>query len=94
MNKENIKNELILEVEKLLNLSENKISGSSGLDKLKAMAEHMGKADNFSHKIVDLLNEILAKNNVEFKDEKEKDNLIEYLNPTIKELIQKFILNE
>ena len=41
-----------------------------------------------------LLNEILAKNNVKFKDEKEKDNLIEYLNPTIKELIQKFILNE
>ena len=94
MNKENIKSELILEVEKLLNLSENKISGSSGLDKLKAMAEHMGKADNFSHKIVDLLNEILAKNNVEFKDEKEKDNLIEFLNPTIKELIQKYILNQ
>ena len=64
------------------------------MGKLKAMAEHMGKADNFSHKIVDLLNEILAKNNVKFKDEKEKDNLIEYLNPTIKELIQKFILNE
>ena len=94
MNKENIKSELILEVDKLLNLSENKISGNPGLGKLKAMAEHMGKADNFSHKIVDLLNEILAKNNVEFKDEKEKDNLIEYLNPTIKELIQKFILNE
>ncbi len=94
MNKENIKSELILEVDKLLNLSENKISGNPGLGKLKAMAEHMGKADNFSHKIVDLLNEILAKNNVKFKDEKEKDNLIEYLNPTIKELIQKFILNE
>jgi len=58
------------------------------------MAEHMGKADTFSHNIVDLLNEILAKNNVEFKDEKEKDNLIEFLNPTIKELIQKFILNQ
>ena len=94
MNKEKIKNELISEVEKLLNLSENKIGGNSGLGKLKAMAEHMGKADNFSHKIVDLLNEILAKNNVEFKDEKEKNNLIEYLNPTIKELIQKFILNQ
>lgn len=94
MNKEKIKNELISEVEKLLNLSENKIGGNSGLGKLKAMAEHMGKADNFSHKIVDLLNEILAKNNVEFKDDKEKDNLIEYLNPTIKELIQKFILNQ
>ena len=94
MNKEKIKNELISEVEKLLNLSENKIGGNSGLGKLKAMAEHMGKADNFSHKIVDLLNEILAKNNVEFKDDKEKDNLIEYLNPTIKELIQKFILNK
>ena len=94
MNKENIKSELILEVDKLLNLSENKISGNPGLGKLKAMAEHMGKADNFSHKIVDLLNEILAKNNVKFKDEKEKDNLIEYLNPTIKELIQKFILNQ
>ena len=70
MNKENIKSELILEVDKLLNLSENKISGNPGLGKLKAMAEHMGKADNFSHKIVDLLNEILAKNNVKFKDEK------------------------
>ena len=58
------------------------------------MAEHMGKADAFSHKIVDLSNEILEKNNVEFKDEKEKDNLIEFLNPTIKELIQKFILNQ
>ena len=47
MNKENIKNQLILEVEKLLNLSENKIGGSSGMGKLKAMAEHMGKADAF-----------------------------------------------
>ena len=94
MNTENIKSELILEVDKLLNLSENKISGNPGLGKLKAMAEHMGKADNFSHKIVDLLNEILAKNNVKFKDEKEKDNLIEFLNPTIKELIQRFILNQ
>ena len=94
MNKENIKSELILEVDKLLNLSENKISGNPGLGKLKAMAEHMGKADNFSHKIVDLLNVILAKNNVKFKDEKEKDNLIEFLNPTIKELIQRFILNQ
>ena len=36
MNKENIKNELISEVEKLLNLSENKIGGSSGMGKLKA----------------------------------------------------------
>ena len=94
MNKENIKNELISEVEKLLNLSENKIGGSSGMGKLKAMEEHMGKADAFSHKIVDLLNEILVKNNGEFKDEKEKDNLIEFLNPTIKELIQRFILNQ
>ena len=33
-------------------------------------------------------------NNGEFKDEKEKDNLIEFLNPTIKELIQRFILNQ
>jgi hypothetical protein len=29
-----------------------------------------------------------------FKNDKEKDNLIEYLNPTIKELIQKYILNQ
>ena len=94
MNKEKIKNELISEVENLLSLSENKIGGNSGLGKLKAMAEHMGKADNFSHKIIDLLNEILEKNNVEFKNDKEKDNLIEYLNPTIKELIQKYILNQ
>ena len=74
MNKENIKNELISEVEKLLNLSENKIGGSSGMGKLKAMAEHMGKADAFSHKIVDLLNEILVKNNGEFK---EKESCVE-----------------
>ena len=94
MNKENIKNELTLEVQKLLNLSENKIGGNSGLGKIQAMAEHMGKADDFSKKIVDLLNEILVKNNVEFKEEKEKDNLIVYLKPTITELIQKFILND
>ena len=43
MNKENIKNELISEVEKLLNLSENKIGGSSGMGKLKAMAEREAK---------------------------------------------------
>jgi plasmid rolling circle replication initiator protein Rep len=83
MNKENIKNELITEVQKLLNLSENKIGGNSGLGKNQAMAEHMGKADNFSKKIVDLLNEILVKEKIEFKNEKEKDSLIEYLKPTI-----------
>ncbi|NMH26174.1 hypothetical protein [Flavobacterium solisilvae] len=95
MNSENIKSELISEVQKLLNRPENKIGGnSSGLEKIKAMSEHIGKADNFSKKIVDLLNEILVKNNVEFKDEKEKDDLIEYLKPTITELIQKFILND
>lgn len=94
MNKENIKNELILEVQKLLNISENKIGGNSGLGKIQAIAEHMGKADNFSKKIVDLLNEILVKKKIEFKDEKEKDSLIEYLKPTITELIQKFILND
>ena len=94
MNKENIKNELKSEVEKLLNQSENKIGGNSGLGKLQAMAEHVGKTDNFSKKIVDLLNEILVKNKIEFEDEKEKDNLIIYLKPTITELIQKFILND
>jgi hypothetical protein len=94
MNNENIKNELTSEVQKLLNLPENKIGGNSGLEKIQAMADHLGKADNFSKKIVDLLNEILVKNNIEFKDEKEKDKLIEYLKPTITELIQKFILND
>lgn len=93
MNRESIKSELIKEVELLFNKRENQLRKTEGIHKLTALSEKMGKADGFSHLIIDKLNEILEKRNIEFETEKEKGEFLEFINPTVKDLIIRFIRN-
>tara|TARA_R110002051_G_scaffold306845_2_gene377634 strand:- start:603 stop:884 length:282 start_codon:yes stop_codon:yes gene_type:complete len=93
MDKERIKQKLITEVENQFQKQENQFRKAEGLDKLNAWSEKFGKTPKFSELIVDKLNEILEKENIEFKNEQEKNEFLEYINPTVKDLITKFIRN-
>lgn len=93
MDKERIKQKLITEVENQFQKQENQFRKAEGLDKLNAWSEKFEKTPKFSELIVDKLNEILEKENIEFKDEQEKNEFLEYINPTVKGLITKFIRN-
>ncbi|MGL2967517.1 hypothetical protein [Flavobacterium sp. XGLA_31] len=92
MDRENIKNELISEVEKLLNQSKYKTRRAQGLDKLSAMADHVGMADTFAKEMTNKLNEILVKHKVDFK-ENEKEEFTQFLKPTIEALMSRYLRN-
>lgn len=93
MNRDKIKQLLIKEIENQFQKNENKFRNTKGLDKLNAWSEKFSKTPEFSELIIDKLNEILTKENVDFKDENEKNEFIKFINPTIKDLITKFIRN-
>lgn len=93
MTKEEIKNELIRKVENLLRLNENKMRRAEGLDKLNAWQEKFDKTPDFSKLIVDKLKEVLVENKIDFKDENDKNDFLEYIKPTVKELVVKFMKN-
>ncbi|MDL2227862.1 hypothetical protein LJC30_03135 [Odoribacter sp. OttesenSCG-928-L07] len=91
MDIEQIKVEVIAKVQKELELQENKTTGF-GLDKLNYLQEYLSKFDDFSHKVVDILNEVLQSHNVNFNYE-EKSSFIAYIKPTIEDLLKKYIIN-
>ena len=93
MYKEAIKNELVREVELIINSTRNPVKSSVGISKLKALANHLGTIEDFTKKINSKLNEILKEHNItEFESEEEKNELIQYLKPTVTELIRKYTL--
>ena len=85
MDKELIKSELITEVEKMFNKKEFQSREAEGFDKLRAFAEH--------GLTIEKLNSILDKHNIEFQSESDKDEFINYIQPTMLELTRKFIMN-
>lgn len=93
MDKEAIKNELIREGELIINSTKNSVNSSTGISKLKALANHLGTLEDFTNKINDKLNDILKEQNItKFDSEEEKGELIKYLKPSIIELIRKYTL--
>lgn len=93
MTKKDIKNKLIREVEDMFTLRENQMRKTQGLDKLNAWQEKFERTPDFSKIIIDKLNEILKKNSFEFENENDKNQFTEYIKPTVKDLIVKFIKN-
>ncbi|EJG03399.1 hypothetical protein [Flavobacterium sp. F52] len=94
MDKERIKDELIREGEFIINSISNPVKRASGFDKLKALGNHLKTTDDFTQKLTAKLNEILEANEISFEGENgevEKNELIEYLKPTITELIRKYL---
>ena len=92
MDKDQIKTELISEVEILLSLNKKKLANTAaGIGKIKAMADHAGKMDDFSNRIIDILNEILQKNKIELNNEDDKNELLAFLKPTVADLLRKYI---
>jgi len=94
MDKEAIKNELIRESELIISSSTNPVKRASGFDKLKALGNHLKTTDDFTQKLTARLNEILEAKNITFEGENgeaEKNELIEYLKPTVTELIRKYL---
>ena len=92
MNKEEIRNQLIEEVQDLLT-HKYKRKPSKGLDALKGLANHFKGSEDFGNVITKTLNSILQKNEVKFESEEEKKNLITFLKPTITDLIRQYMLN-
>ena len=94
MDKEAIKDELIRESELIINSTSNPVKRASGLNKLKALGNHLKTTEDFNQKLTAKLNEILEEKNITFEGEngeEEKNELIEYLKPTITELIKKYL---
>lgn len=93
MKYDKIKIELESEIESLLQLSENKTRQASGIDKLKASADHFEKADSFSQTVIDKLNEVLQRHKIKFIDDSEKNEFMSFIQPTITESLTKFLRN-
>lgn len=92
MNKELIKQELENEINSIIESNSNTFNNTSGIvEKLEMWSTKLGGVENFGEVISKKLNEILEKHNIKFKDENEKNELILFLNPTIKKLILKNI---
>ncbi len=90
MDKEKIKIEYINEVEKIIT-SNVKIQ-KNGIERLKAFGDNLNQFESFSQEMVSVLNKVLKKNNIVFKNEKEMKDLILYLKPTTLELLKQDIL--
>ena len=90
MNKELIKTELENEINSIINSSSKTFKNTSGLQgKLAMWSTKLGGVEDFGEVISKKLNEIIDKHEVKFKDENQKNELINFLNPTIKQLIIK-----
>lgn len=91
---EEIKSELIHRFNQKAK-SLNKIStNATGLKKLEQLAKKFDKnnINKLQKTINETINEILDERNVEFKDG-EKDAFISYINPTVKDLLIKYLKN-
>ena len=88
MNKELIKKELENEINSIIKSNNDTFNVSS---KLKMWSTKLSGVEDFGEVISKKLNQILEKHNIKFKDENEKNELISFLNPTIKQLMIKNI---
>lgn len=91
MNRKEIKSELILESEKILSLYTSR--EAKGLDKLKALTEHLSSFEEYYKLIIDKLNEILIKRDVDFKNDHDKNDFMKFIKPTIIDLCRKHLNN-
>lgn len=92
MDRDEIKNELVREVEEIINSKSNPVKRATGLNKLGALSTQAGTLDDFTKKITEKLNEILVNKKIVIENEEEKNEFMEYLKPTITELIRKYLL--
>lgn len=89
MNKELIKKELSAEITALIDSDSITFDNTSGLvGKLEMWQAKLDNVKDFSQTIIDKLNEILQNHNIEV-NEIEKSELLEYLKPTVQDLIVK-----
>lgn len=85
MNSEFIKEELVKEVSKLI--AERVVNDSNPLLNL---SDRISSYGNFEEKIFEKLNLILERNNIDLQEGQEQNDLIEYLKPTIIDLIEAY----
>ena len=93
MTKEEIRSELILEYERLIQDDKYKTKPAEGFDKVDAMSEHMQGSDAFYRVLIDKLNEVLLRNNMPLEDEQERLDFQAYISPTLKEYMGKYLRN-
>ena len=87
MDKELIKSEFIEEVHKVIRSFPKQ--GDPLLDLQRKTAEY----SDFETKLVDILNEVLEKNGIDLQEGKEQDDFLEFMQPTIENLIQQYTLS-
>jgi len=91
MKHEIIKKELEVKAKRLLNSSKYTLKKTNGLDFFKEYGKHIKKADQLGEELTDALNDILKKQNVEFENELEKEELLVEMRPVILEALQSFM---
>ena len=93
MTKEQIRDQLTVEIQALLQKEEYQRKNVNGIQALRELSSHLKQGKDFSHVITDTLNEILKKNDVSFETEEEKSALIQFLKPTVADLMRQYIKN-
>jgi hypothetical protein len=85
MSKEIIKDELIKEI------SKRYLQPTGEKNSLQELSNKLDNYSEFEDKVFDVLNSILDKHGIDLEDEIEKQEFIEFIKPTITELIEKYI---
>lgn len=85
MTNEEIKYELIYRVNNLLNYK------SSKTEDLVEIQNRLNNLKLFMTKIQEILNDILSENKIKFNSEKERDDFIIFIKPTVNELSRKIL---
>lgn len=87
MTREDIRAEFIKRVNFFFDSNPEKSGGFDG------MMNRLNRSEKFSEKILEILNDILDENNIDFKDDKEKEDFLVFMKSTSLELFKKIILN-
>lgn len=90
---EQIRQELIVEYERLIQSEQYQTKKAEGFDKVDAMSEHMQGSDAFYRVLIDKLNEVIVSNNVLLEDEQEKLDFQAFISPTLQEYMGRYLRN-
>lgn len=62
-----------------------------GIDKIWAMADNLKKnTDTFNQELTDSLNQLIHEHKLNFNDDKEKNEFLDFIKPTNVEIVQYF----
>lgn len=90
MNKEEIKDEFVSEIEKLLSYKKQVIDNLSGQSQTIAKYNHLEEFNAFAGYMNERINILFEKYNIKFKNDKELKEYIDFLNPTFQDFYKQY----